>query len=103
MAERTTAKNVANVFATFCHVFGLRMAKFYGDKGGYAIDRYMGYKIVRFDEGGGMSEPFGARIRTASEMVQVMYFSMQVAEHLHLHQRHNPPRRHRRGAVPRFA
>ena len=110
MAGRVTVKNIEAVFRTFCRVYGLRIATAYDDVGAYAINRYMGYKvvqIVRGSEGGtGEGEPFGAHRYSAREFVDVLYFAIQVKQHFDYYRQvspgGNPPRRRHRHQYAEF-
>lgn len=78
---RTTRKEVESVFILFCQAMGSISATSYPDaiKGAWMLDHdSTGYKIHEKcqDNGGGVSEPFGSRRRTAGEMVEVMRFAI---------------------------
>lgn len=84
MAERVSKKLVENVFARFCQTYGLPLAT-YG-KGlkwtGFGLDYYHGYQIVEYKGSTAQYNPLGSRRYRASEFVDMLNFSIQLAYYL---------------------
>lgn len=79
---KTSRKTVETVFAYFVEALSGKVAQSYNEVGAYRLDYnsvYGGYNIERIcNSSGGVSNPFGTRRSSASEMVQKMNFAMEV-------------------------
>jgi hypothetical protein len=75
MNTRYTSKDAEAAFKRLVEAFNLQKGN-PREPGVYALDYYQGYKVIRFCEHGGESEPFGARRYTAQEFVHAVGFAI---------------------------
>jgi hypothetical protein len=73
------SKQINHLFAIFCRVNGFRLASSATDDGGFALDYYHGYTIVRLSSTGGQYEPFGSRRYSVKEFAAVLSFGIDLA------------------------
>jgi hypothetical protein len=75
--QRTTRKDVEQVYKVFCNVYGFRMATDYKDTGGLILacegSRYQVRQIVGTS---GHSNVLGNTMRNAASMVDAMQFAI---------------------------
>jgi len=81
---RTSRKEVEAAFELFVKSIGGKVATGYNDVGAYRLDYnnvYGGYNIEQIHtQSGGVTNPFGANRRTASEMFDTLHFGRYTAE-----------------------
>jgi hypothetical protein len=75
MSTRYTQRDAEAAFERLVNAFDLQRGA-PREPGVYALDYYQGYKVIRFCEYGGESEPFGARRYTAAEFVHACGFAI---------------------------
>lgn len=79
---RTTRKDCEKALELLAQVAGYRIATSWNDVGGLRIDynpTYGGVNVERItNEGGGITQPFGARRMAPAEFVQACYFAADV-------------------------
>lgn len=91
---RVSQQAINQLFAVFCRVHGMRLAKDYRDVGGYALDHGNGgYQIVQISRGGGVRVAFTERRYSPSEFKDVLYYSIRVKEELESENRQRLPGR----------
>lgn len=73
------SKEINHLFAIFCRVNGFRLATSGTDDGGYALDYYQGYQIVRLSSTGGQYQPFGSRRYSVKEFAAILRFGIDLA------------------------
>jgi hypothetical protein len=80
MSDRYTRKDAELALDRLLNAIGGRRAKSYNDVGAFRLDYaavYGGYSIEQIDnDGGGISQPFGPRRRTARELVDTVNFAL---------------------------
>jgi hypothetical protein len=78
--DRYTRKDAEAAFDRLCAATGHRRATAYNDVGGWSLDYaacYGGFVIESpCNDGGGITQPFGSRRRTAREFCDVVRFAI---------------------------